>query len=311
MMNCCRKALVLLLSFLLFACAGAAVGKKTSTSVLRGMKEINKGTDRYQQGCYRQALAHFFRAHEILAAADQQPGVAMSMNNIGTVYRAMGDFKSALLFFEESYRIYTDIEAHPGALQALSNQAAALIDGGQLEAADQLLSRAETRAVKFAQPFGSILINRGVLLIKKGEYRQAEDILERALENTNSPNLSEQANANFALGNLMVKTGRPEKALAYYQDSLSADRAVGFHKGMADSLAALGGVYLSLSQYEPAVKYLKRGIKIYALLGDKEKVNDTMGNLAAAARQSGIDISVTRHFVERWLEGKALVSPCD
>jgi len=304
-------AAVLLLSFLLSACAGAAVEKRSETSMQRGMKELSKGTDKYQQGCYHQALKQFYRAHDILAAADQQQGVATSMNNIGTVYRAMGDFKSARLFFEESYRIYDDIGGHGGAIQALSNQAAALIDADRLAAAEKLLGQAEKRALKYGQPLGKIWINQGVLLIKKSQYRQAEEVLNRALEGTPPVKLSEQANANFALGGLMVKTGRPEQALAYYRASLAADREAGFYRGTADNLAALGAVCLSLNLYEPAVKYLKRGVKIYALLGNIEKVAETMENLTAAAGKAEIDISVTRHFVEKWLEGEVQVSPCD
>ncbi len=307
-----KKAWILLWVCLLFACAGGNAGeRKTSEPILKGMKEINKGTAWYQKGCYPRSLEHFLRAHALFVASDQQAGVAMSMNNIGTVYRAMGDFKSAILFFEESHLIYVEIKDHQGALQSLSNQAAALIAGGRLDEAKNTLDAAEHMDGQMDKSFEPIFTTRGMLLIKKGQFQPAEETLLRALKNLKPSNFSDLATVNFALGNLMFKTGRPQKAVAYYQVSLSADRATGFHKGMAGSLAALGSAYLSLEKNEQAVKYFKRAVKVYALMGAEKKVSEIMEKLVAASKQAGVDISITRHFVKRWLEGKALESPCE
>ncbi len=302
---------VLLTGFLLSCSGGNMIVKTTPEPILKGMKEINRGTGWYRKGCYQKSLEHFFRAHELFAAADQQSGVAMSMNNIGTVYRLMGDGNSALLFFEESYRTYMDIGDHPGALQALSNKAAVLIDRGRLEEAQHVLDTADQMARTRDKPFEPPLINRGILLIKKGKYLQAEELLNQALDRTNTSSFSELATINYALGNLLLQTGHPEKAVAYFEASLAADRVNGFYKGMADNLAALGSVCLNQRKIEEAVKYFNRGIKIYALLGDKEKVSEIMEKLSAASQQAIIDISVTQHFVDRWLEGKILENPCD
>ena len=111
-------------------------------------------------------------------------------------------------------------------------------------------------------------------IIKKGEYQRAREVLNKALGSTSPSNLSELAIINFVLGNLMVVSGRPESAVDYYETSLSADREMGFYKGIADNLAALGSAYLSLEKNEKAVKYFKRGIKVYALMGDKKKVSE-------------------------------------
>jgi hypothetical protein len=74
-----------------FGCAGGNAVKKKPEHIVSGMKEIQKGTTWYQKGCYKRSLEHFFRAHELFAASDQLDGVAMSMNNIGNIYRIMED----------------------------------------------------------------------------------------------------------------------------------------------------------------------------------------------------------------------------
>ena len=140
--------LILLFAVFLFACAGGNSAKKMPEHITAGMREITKGNSRYNMGCYRESLDYFFRAHEFFTASDQLNGVAMSLNNIGNVYRIIGDTESAILFFDEAFVVYTDIDDNKGAVQVLSNKAAAMIDGGMLEKATNVLDSAENIAKK-------------------------------------------------------------------------------------------------------------------------------------------------------------------
>ena len=302
--------LILLFTATLFACAGGNSVKKKPEHIISGIKEIKKGTAWYQRGCYKRSLEHFFRAHELFAASDELTGVAMSMNNIGNIYRIIGDINSAVLFFEESFDIYTDIKDYEGMAQALSNKAAALIDDGRIEEAADVLSRVEGIVQKREMVFTPLLNNQGILLIKKGKYKCAEEVLEKALANTDPSKLSEFATVNFALGNLMVETERYEKAVECFEAALTADRASGFHKGIADDLAAIGSACLSQGKDRLAVKYFKRSVKIYAIIENKEKVDKIMDQLDRVSKKAGLDISITKRFVKTWVEGKAFESPC-
>ena len=302
--------LIILLAAFLFACAGGKSVQKRPKDIVSGFKDIYKGTYWYQKGCYKRSLEYFFRAHELFAASDQLSGVAMSMNNIGNVYRTQGDIPGAILFFEESFDIYSDINDANGAVQALSNKAAALIDADRLDEAIDVLNAAEEMARKNEMQFVPLANNRGVLLVKKKEYECAEDILKKALSKADPANFSEFATVNFALGNLMQETGRHEEAVNFFEAALAADRSSGFHKGIADDLSAIGLTCLNLDKNELAVKHLKRSIKIYALMGDEKKVHETMEFLDMAAEKAKLNIDVTKHFVKTWLEDKAFENPC-
>ena len=305
------NAFVILIAVLfLFGCAGGNAVKRKPGHLISGMKEIKKGTAWYQKGCYNRSLEYFFRAHELFAASDQLDGVAMSMNNIGNIYRIMEDSDSSLLFFEESISIYRDIKDYKGLVQALSNKAAVLIDGDSLEEAAGILKSAEDIAQKNNIPTGHILNNWGILFIRQKEYKRAEEILNSALANADSENYSEYATVNFALGNLMRETGRYEKAVYFFKAALETDRLSGFYKGIADDLGSIGDVNFSQGKYEPAVNYFKRSIKIYALIQNRSKVSEIMKKLDIASEKSGQDISVTKHFIDKWLEGKDFESPC-
>lgn len=290
---------------MLFACTGNNVVKKSDTTI-SGIKEIKKGTYLYKKGCYERSLEHFLKAHELFVFSDDLSGVAMSMNNIGNVYRTTGRIFSATQFFDESCRIFLYINEIEGAVQALSNKTAALIEDGRLEEASNALSLAENLAKNNKKLSVILLKNQGILLIRKKEFKSAEDILKKALNKVEPANFSEIAAINFALGKLMFETKRSENAVEYFKKALSADKSSGFIKGIADDLAAIGTVYYNQDKYELAVNFFNRSIKIYALIGNEGKVHEIMELLNKSSEKAKINIIVTKNFVKRWLEGKSL-----
>lgn len=300
-----------LFTLLLLACAGANTAKApVPPDISAGMNELTKGNHRYQQGCYRQALAQYFKAYERFSAADHMPGSAMTLNNIGNVYRAVGDIDSALLFYEEACMSYLDLKNQQGALQALSNKTAALIDANRFEDAEGEFIRAARIALPGSRPFGPLLRNRGVLLFKKGDYAGARDLLNAALQNTDPLNLTEFAVVNFAMGKVLLKTNRPDEALRHFESALAADRSASYYRGIADDLAAIGSVYLHNGDFSQAVGFLKRAVQIYALIGDQPDMEATRNLLVQTARQAGLNIELTEFFVERWARGEASEISC-
>ena len=302
---------ILLFALFWFACAGGNSAKKIPEHITAGMKEMTKGIARYNKGCYKDSLEYFFRAHELFVTSNQLSGVAMSLNNIGNVYRITGDIESALLFFDEAFAIYSDMGDPLGGVQVLSNKVAALIDGDRLEQAEKVLNITEEIAKKNRILFGPLFRNRGILLIKKTEYSRAEELMQTALANTDPENPSEFATVNFALGKLMFETQRYEKAIDFFKTALKADRLSGFNKSIADDLAAIGSAYLKLGKTELAVNFLKRSVENYAIIGNHKKVQNIMEKLEKVSEKTGIDLSITKRFVNRWLEGKALENPCE
>jgi len=298
-----KKCAIIIMSLfisMLFACTGNNVVKKSDTTI-SGIKEIKKGTDLYKKGYYKRSLEHFLRAHELFVFSDNLSGVAMSMNNIGNVYKTTGCISSATQFFDESCSIFLYIKDTEGAVQALSNKSAALIEDGRLEEASNVLSLAESLAKNNKQLSVTLLKNRGIFLIRKKEFNRAEDILKKACKKVETSNLLEKAAINFALGNLMFETKRSENAIEYFKKALSADQSSGFIKGIADDLAAIGTVYYNQDKYESAANFFNRSIKIYALMGNEKKVHNIMKFLIKSSEKANINISLTKNFVKRWL----------
>ena len=299
------------LFFILSACAGGKPAHRPPKHISAGMEAIKKGNGWFKKGCYRHCLEYFFMAHELFTASDQPKGVSMSLNNIGNVYRITGDTKKAILYYEESFQICMLSHDYEGAVQAISNRAAGLIKENKLEEAEKVLDTADSIADKNNLVFVSLLKNRGILFIKKKEYDHAQDILHKALASVDPKNNLDTATVNYALGTLMLKTGKFEIAVPFFQEALDADRISGFYKGIADDLSAMGTAFTHLEKYDTALNYFKRSIKIYALIRDHENVTKIREHLDMVSEKTGADSTLTKYFVTNWLEGDAQTNLCD
>lgn len=292
-----------------FSCGGGAV-KKDPAASLPAMKQLQKGIARYQRGCFQQALESFTKAHELFTASDRLPGVAMSLNNIGNVYRYIGDSPSALLFFQEAYEIYIRLDDPQGAIQALSNQAAIHIRNQRFDEAADVIQSAEKMAASSGKTPAHVLNNKGVLLTRQHRFADAETVLMQALEATSPENAPAYATVCSSLGNLMFEKSDYDKALGFYEKAILFDRKTEFHPGLADNLAAAGEIYRRQQKYDQAIASFQRGIKIYALLGNREQVSRIMSILEEIAPRSNTDLTLTRYFVDKWSQGDLLAPPC-
>ncbi len=306
-----RKLLPFLLgvAVLVGACGGSDV-KKDPTLSHPAHKHIQKGVGWYQRGCFHKSLESFTKAHELFAASDRLPGVAMSLNNIGNVYRYIGDTRSALLFYQEAYAIYSHLENHEGAIQALSNKAAILIQNDRLDDAAATIQKATTLAESAGLVAAQVLNNQGVLLTRQMQYPHAQATLMKALDATSPQNLPARATIYSALGNLMTAKSEYTQAIEFYQQALAVDQQTDFHPGIADNLNAIGNAYFQRQRYNQAAAYLQRSVKIYALFGNTQQVARILERLEECAQHAPIDLTVTHHFVEKWLKGEVLEHPC-
>lgn len=306
-----KKAIGMSLLILFFtACAGDPP-KPTPVHLSAGAEQIKQGGVYYQKGCYKRALEHYLRAYELCTAADQSEGAAMSLNNIGSVFRAMGNPADAISFYSKSRLVYEKSGDREKLAQVLSNTAAALIDLGRLSPAEALLNRAsELQAASDERSRGALLTNRGILLMRKGRHGEAGELLKKALGGPADAGSPGAAGANFALGNLMMTTGNFSDALRYFEAALKADRRNGFYKGIADDLAQLGHASRALGDDSAAADFWERSLHVYALLGLTGRRDELAGLLRALPRKDGSG-EVTAFFLDRWGKGKQLESPCE
>lgn len=275
-----------------------------------GSVQTDKGMPFYERGCYARALDHFYRANELYTAIGDSRGMAMSANNIGVVYRAMGEAAAAIPFFEDALRMYRNLGNQEDVRQTLSNLAAAQVDTGDYAAAGKNID--EVLMIRIGRkPFVPAMTVKGILLAKQGDVKGAEAMLKEALDNIDRRNPAGAEAANYAMGELLLGTARYKEAVPYFEKALESDRKAGFYSGIADDLTTLGRCSAGISDDAAAVNYWQQSVRIYALLGMEEKVRVTMAILEEAAKRSNRDIALTRALVDRWLKGDMADNICE
>jgi len=299
-----------LLFVLFLASCGGTKEVIVPEHISAGSVQTSKGMPFYERGCYARALDHFYRANELFTAIGDSRGMAMSANNIGVVYRSMGEAAAAIPFFEDALRMYRSLGDQEDVRQTLSNLAAAQVDTGDYGSAGKNIDEALKIRIG-RKPFAPAMTVKGILLARQGDVTGAEAMFKEALDRIDKRNPAGTAAANYAMGELLLGTARYKEAVPFFEKALESDRKAGFYRGIADDLSALGRCSAGLRDDASAVNDWEQSVRIYALLGMEEKVRATMGLLEEAAKRTNRDISLTRALVDRWLKGDMTDSLCE
>lgn len=304
-----KNCLLAVLAILTVSCGGTRE-MIVPDPIVAAAEQTAKGMPFYERGCYARALEYFYRAHELYTAVGDNRGRAMSMNNIGVVYRAMGEAPAAIPFFEDTLRTYRDLGDQEKVCQALSNLAAAQVDAGDyVSAAKNIDDVLKIHALQ--KRFPAALTVKGILLAKQGDVQGAEALFQTALQDIGKGNPAQSAAANYAMGDLLLGAARYREAASYFEKALESDRKAGYYRAIADDLNAMGLCRAGLLDDAAAVRDWEQSVRIYALLGMEEKVRGTMDQLEEAARRSNRDIELTRALVDRWLKGQVTENICE
>jgi tetratricopeptide (TPR) repeat protein len=225
---------------------------------------------------------------------------------MGNAYRALGRPGDALALFEEAQLLYGESSNSAGLRQVLSNKAAALMDLCRLDEAEKALDQAEKTSLPGQPVFLPAVVNRGVLLTRRGDLQAARKVLDAA-----TAAAPESASACYAMGALLMEGGDLREAEKYFQAALKADQAAGFYAGLADDLQKLGDVHQRLNDAAAALNYWKRSVRIYAPLGLTRETDIVMDKLKTEAAKSGTNLEVVEAFVQRYQKGKSPGMLCD
>ncbi len=241
---------------------------------------------------YAVSLSYFGNAHEKLGNRDStffylnksvelfeeyhamHPDYAMSLNNLGILYKTMGDYKAAEPFYKQALEIYKKTlgEEHPDYAISLNSMGALYSKMDEYLLAENYYKQAiEILTNESSEEKGllaMVINNLGDLYLKMGAYESAEKCFEHALEyklkNRNGGRASIAVSYN-SLGNLNKIIGEYKKAESYYDSTLEIrlDVLGKRHPEFAMSLKNLGELYLEIGKYDAAENLFKQALEIY------------------------------------------------
>ena len=260
---------------------------------------FNEGMKLYQQGTadsLRQAIKKWEEALSLYRLLDDKKGQAISLNNIGEVYKDLGEKQKALKYFNEARLLYIAEGDKKGQASVLNNIGEVYSALGKKQDALKYykealhLSRAEgdkKREATSLNNIGGIYSALGKKQDALHYYKLALHYYKLALllRRAESDKKGEAISLNN-IGGIYSALGEKEEALKYYKQALPLRRAEGDKKGEANTLNNIGGVYSALGEKQKALESYNEALLLRRTIGDKYGEATTLNNIGAVYRDT-------------------------
>ena len=173
------------------------------------------------------------------------------LNQLGVVYRSLGEVKKAEDSLQEALRLTNDDE-------------------------------------NLAQIKASVLHELGILFANLGEIEQAIAYHQQSLEiEERIGDVQGKAATLHNLAGIYANTGEIEQAIAYYQQSLEIKERIGDVQGKAATLAMLGQLLALQGDFNTSLNYLQQSLDILQRLQlpNAEKVREAIAEVQQLAAE--------------------------
>ncbi len=114
-----------------------------------------------------------------------------------------------------------------------------------------------------------------------GNYEEAINICNQGLELVEGEGCMEEAKILHGLGFANYERGEYNRAVEYYQKSIKINEKIGDRKNLANSLNNLGSVYGDWGKTDSAIEYYKKSLAIREELGDLVGIAASLHNIGA------------------------------
>ncbi|QEI42976.1 Regulatory protein AfsR [Dolichospermum sp. UHCC 0315A] len=253
---------------------------------------FNEGMKLYQQGTadsLRQAIKKWEEALSLYRLLDDKKGQAISLNNIGEVYKDLGEKQKALKYFNEARLLYIAEGDKKGQASVLNNIGEVYSALGKKQDALKYykealhLSRAEGDKKREATSLNNI--GRIYSALEKKQDALYYYKLALLLRRAESDKKGEAISLNN-IGGIYSALREKEEALKYYKQALPLRRAEGDKKGEANTLNNIGGVYSALGEKQKALESYNEALLLRRTIGDKYGEATTLNNIGAVYRDT-------------------------
>jgi CHAT domain-containing protein/Tfp pilus assembly protein PilF len=222
---------------------------------------------------------------------------ALTLNNIGRVYEALGEKQKALDYYGQALPLERAVGDRSGEAATLNNIGLAYDALGEKQKAldyyDQALPLRS--AVGDRSGEATTLNNIGLVYSTLGEKQKALDYYDQALPLERAVgDRSGEATTLNNVGAVYDQLGEKQKALDYYDQALPLRSAVGDRSGEATTLNNIGLVYDALGERQKALDYYNQALPLLRAVGNRSMEATTLNNIglvydALGEKQKALD----------------------
>ncbi len=262
---------------------------------------LHQGVEQFQTSQFTAAIQSWEQALIIYREIKDRQGEGSALNNLGNVYKSLGDYPKAIDYLQQSLTIATEVKDRKGEGRSLGNLGTVYqLLGDYPKAIDYLKQGlAILRETKDPKGEGQLLNNLGIAYKSLGNYPKAIDYYQQSLKIARE--IKDRQGEGKALGNLGLayySLGDYPKAIDYQQQILKIARdyqqqklviarEIKDRQGEGKALGNLGLAYDALGDYPKAIDYHQQSLKIAREIKDRLGEGISLNNLGDTFYKSG------------------------
>ena len=230
----------------------------------------------------RKSIEKYHEALELYRRATDRKSEGNALNNIGEVYREMGEIRKALEKHSEALPIRQAAGDRLGEATTLNNLGLVYSSLGDNQKALEKYNEALPlwRAMGNRAEEGTTLINMGVAYQELGEMQKALEKYNEALPLSRATGyrMIEGVILNN-MGLIYGTMGEIRKALEKHNESLHICYEIGDRHGQAVTLSSIAAAYRLLGETQKALETLNEALPIRRAIGDRSGEAVTLHNI--------------------------------
>ena len=191
----------------------------------------------FDQGKMGIAQNYWEKCLEIAEKMNDHELLAISLNNIGEIYRIRGEFKKALDYYKRAYEY---------------SQKSAEYVGMSVN-----------------------LLNMGDVEHSRGNLDKAEEYLRKSAKLYEKHKNKERLSSSYLhLSKVLADRGKMDEALKYGKDAYALADEINSKEKMGESLMAIGYAYFKMEKYGDALKNYNSALRIFTDIGNKVGISE-------------------------------------
>lgn len=229
----------------------------------------------WYKGDLDSALYIFKQALAINNELGRSAETARNLGNIGMLHDNLGRLDSALFYYEESLNYFEENNDKLGIAKTYVNMALIHSDLKRYDKAIDYNDKAIKlyNEIKFKEDIPRVLGNKGLILVKNNELKNALTVFFEALfiaEEQN--NLSVKAKILEYIGNTYTKLKQYDDAYEYVSKSIEIHRQLNEKISETGSLLVLGDLLINSKKFSIARDTLQKGLSMAKKLKNKNLI---------------------------------------
>ncbi len=236
-------------------------------------------------------------ALNIASNKNYQKRIAFTKNNLGIIFRDLGEFEKAKLYSKTALSTtndslviasaYNNIGAVNRSLALYEDALNAYLNALKIYESTNDLNKQATVNNNIGMVYSYLNINAKAI-----EYHlKAKEIFEKE---QNKKGISETYN-NIAI--IYANDGDFDKALDYFKYSLAIEEELNDKKGIAESVNNVGAVYYYMAKIDSAIIYFKRSAVIEKSIGNLAGVGASYNNIAQVLIENN-KVEASKTFID-------------